>query len=156
MDLKRAIELCVMQYGIMYHGHDAYSQSKLSAIREMKKEGLIDGKLPKNKCFLCEYVQQTFTAPGYDAIEYVGSSGRRRNRWHAFCVLACPMTGILWDWRGCMHNTDSAYQKMECAYSVPERKKHIETMLCAFQELLGEIQHEEEKDAGKKNSMQVG
>lgn len=135
----------------MYHGDNEYTQSKKVALEEMILHGLIK-EMPKFNCFLCEYVNQTFTSPGYDPIIVCGKH-KRGIIYYAFCTLACPMTGILWDYNGCLKNPNSPFEKLEQADTIIERRKYIETMLCAFQELLGEIQHEEEKDGDKNNNL---
>lgn len=142
MDLRTALDLSIQQYEIMFAADSFTEEStKLGAIRKMMYRGYLQKEAaPAHDCFICQYVRDNFTDPGYS---YFNSPGEEdcvldnedtlRFSCIAWCALYCPMVGILWDYRGC-HMGDNPFNNM--VVSKPkDRKKYIAEILVGFRKL---------------------
>lgn len=121
--LKETISLCVEQYRLilkdwrMHRSHCTFHTRKLLALGQMGYTGLFS---PKHGCFLCRYVKERGIDPGYSIIKiapkkkwYWPFASKPLQNKFMKCASHCPMTGILWDHRGCALDPNSVYLRAE-------------------------------------------
>ena len=123
LSLEEAIRLCADQYKIMIRDRMEYKQNislhfmKMQALDSM---GFSIPQNPQHGCFLCQYVKEKGVNPGFKPIEI-----KTKPKWYwpfktkpkkqniMECALYCPMTGKLWNYRGCALDPKSVYLHAE-------------------------------------------